>query len=194
MAKAATTTNPVEALISKFRSVVGDMETVSTDTDLADKVRRYKLLRVNLGTAMELCEALEIEVDEWANKVYEQVTLATDGAFGDDDLRRRVEAMATIGEDFGVGENEVAEIGKLIERYNAAKDAFLSAVEPVKVKRGSGGGVKTPGRFSNNRTENTSDSLRGMKKHLTGVLGKGWESFTGDQAVVVYEEGEPVKL
>lgn len=175
--------NPIEANISRFRSLVGEMETVSTDNELADKVRQNKLLVLSLGQAMNLCEKLGVEVDDWANKVYESAQLATDGAFGDDELKRRVEASVLLADDFGL---DIAdEVGGLVERYNKAKDAFLAAVEPPKAKRGSGS--KGTGRYSNNRTDHTSDSLRGMRKHLTGVLGQGWSDWKDDERVVIID-------
>lgn len=164
--------NPIEALVTQFRTVVGDLEVLSGDEDLANKVKRSRHIQQLVSDLGDALDAHEVNVNESFTKelesIYEAMVLSQDSEVGDDALKRRVEAAAALAEDFGI---ERTEIDQLIERYNQAKDKFM---EMTQVKSG-GGKASATGRYGNSHDGYRSDSVRGVKRHLTVAVDKDWK-------------------
>lgn len=157
--------NPIEALVTQFRTVTNDLEVLVADSELAEKVKANRKIQRMVSDLGDLLEQHKVEVSEEFGKemakIYEAMVLGEQDEVGDEQLKRKVEAAAELAEDYGI---DRVEIDGLVERYNTAKDKFLDLVG----NKVSGKGTK----YGNTLDSYTSNSVRGVKRHLTVTFGK----------------------
>lgn len=153
----------IDLIIANFREEVRALE---SDVLNVDDVKAWKVVRTHTGHVIDALESLKYENPEVIGvleRLYEEASLS---ATVDDTMFRKVSALRAVSEDLGL---DVAEIDALIERWNLAMDKINATAK--------GKGAPAPSTehlYGNTHDDFTSATQRGVKKHLTQVLGKGW--------------------